>query len=84
MNLHELKENDQIIISDGTKEPPKHHTRKHFAWRLNNRTCLVHRYEPQFSRLGVKDKPNSAVVDCLQVNSLTVQRVKPEQELSSS
>lgn len=31
-----------VTISDGAKEPPKHHTNKHRAWRMSNFTGVVH------------------------------------------
>jgi hypothetical protein len=31
-----------VTVSDGAKEPPKHHTKKHSAWRRRNFTGVIY------------------------------------------
>ena len=40
-----FEKGDKVSVSDGTKEPPKHHKRKHATWEFNNFTGWVHRVE---------------------------------------
>ncbi|MCY9874031.1 hypothetical protein [Vibrio barjaei] len=41
-SIEELKRGMRVKMSDGTKEPPKHHTRKHEDWAHNNREVWIH------------------------------------------
>lgn len=34
-----------VRVSDGTKEPPKHHTKKHGAWELRNYDGFVNQVD---------------------------------------
>ncbi|AZS26281.1 hypothetical protein [Vibrio anguillarum] len=70
-----LMKNEVVKISDGSIEPPKHHTKKHARWHNKNRTVLVHRFEPAYGLLGVKSRENCVLVDCLNVRQLTVHRL---------
>lgn len=74
-DLTTLDQHEVLRISDGTPPPPKHHTKKYWRWQNKNRVCLVHRYEPQYKLLGVKDKVDSCLVDNLSTVGLNVYKL---------
>ena len=43
-DFEQLKKGQTIFVSNGEKEPPKHHTRKHKTWSLRNYKGFVHHF----------------------------------------
>ncbi|WP_199438699.1 hypothetical protein [Vibrio owensii] len=52
-SLTELQVGMKVKISDGTKEPPKHHTKKHSDWSYRNRIGYVYSVEPEYGSFGL-------------------------------
>jgi len=43
--MSNFKKGDPVRVSNGEKEPPKHHTRKHAKWRFRNYDGFFHEYD---------------------------------------
>jgi len=56
MDLTTLNKNDKITISDGSKEPPKHHNKKHSAWKDKNKTCYFQNNLPEYNQIQICDR----------------------------
>lgn len=65
-----LNENQRIVVSDGQPEPPKHHTKKHRLWTLNNYTGYFYGFEYSCGRYEIKisSKPGSMLVNVYPAN----------------
>lgn len=66
-----LQINDLIRISDGTKQPPKHHSKKFRRWAMTNQTCLFNGLDI-CNRIKVKDKPDPVMVFSHSLDGLQV------------
>lgn len=65
-----LKRNTKIKVSDGMKEPPKHHTKKHASWKHRNYVGFLYGTEQFGGPLYVRvtDKIGSMLVNCYPIN----------------
>ena len=45
----------RVIVSDGTPEPPKHHTRKHASWSMRNYHGYFDRYDKLMDKVMVDE-----------------------------
>jgi hypothetical protein len=74
MNLNELKKGTPIRISNGEKQPPKHHTKKLSAWKSKNRVGYFYEYEEEYNKIAVAHTPDChGLVDVLSLNDISVE-----------
>ncbi|POB47102.1 hypothetical protein [Vibrio vulnificus] len=78
-DLSSLQINDVIRISDGTKKPPMHHSRKLADWENQNQVCLFNGLVEGGERLSVKDKPVPSAVYYVDLANLQVFKQSEEQ-----
>lgn len=76
-DLSTLEINDVIRISDGTKQPPKHHTKKLSRWTQKNQTALFHGLEHNNTMIKIKDKPDPIMVHWVSLDGLQVFKQVP-------
>ena len=65
-----LNKNQFILVSDGQPAPPKHHTKKHRLWTLNNYTGYFYGFEYSCGRYEIKirSNPSSMLVNVYPAN----------------
>lgn len=79
-DLEALSKGDKVHVSDGTQEPPKHHSKKHRSWSFRNYTGFLYRHGPSCGRyeITIAPHPNSTVVNCYGINDRTFSIVEEE------
>lgn len=72
-DFEQLKKGQTIFVSNGEKEPPKHHTRKHKTWSLRNYKGFVHHFTFSGGRyeLAVDSTGNAVMVNCYGIDQCT-------------
>lgn len=80
MDLSTLKKGDKISISDGSKEPPLRHNKKHSAWKDKNKTCYFQENLPQYGQIQICDNMPSEnsrmnVFWAVGVSNLTIEKI---------
>lgn len=58
MNFENIKKGTALTISDGTPQPPKHHTKKLAAWKIKNHTGYFYGYEPEYNKILLASSPS--------------------------
>lgn len=73
-DLSTLKKGQLVKISNGEKEPPKHHKKKLSAWQTYNRTGYVYEYEADYNNLCLATNPECrGVVFATSMKGVTVE-----------
>ena len=76
INLNTLKKGQLVKISNGEKEPAKHHTKKHAAWEQYNRQGYVYEYEAEYHKLSLGTNPQcQGIVMAISATKLTVELI---------
>ena len=74
MKIKDLKKGMYVRISNGEKEPPKHHNKKHSAWSLKNRTGYIREIEEDYNIIQLACTKNlSGVISCERLDHLSVE-----------
>lgn len=72
INLNTLKKGQLVKISNGEKEPSKHHTKKHAKWETYNRQGYVYEYEADYHKLALGTNPEChGIVHVISMNGVT-------------
>ncbi|EGQ9284349.1 hypothetical protein F7U66_00580 [Vibrio parahaemolyticus] len=69
--LSDLKVGMLVSISNGEKEPPKHHTKKHKLWSSRNRKGYVFSVEPEFGSFGLVERFDDISATGMRVRVIT-------------
>ncbi|MDI4654259.1 MULTISPECIES: hypothetical protein [Pseudoalteromonas] len=74
-DFEQLATGQVIFVSNGEKEPPKHHTRKHKSWSFRNYQGFVHRFGFSAGRyeIVVGTSRSSVMVNAYGIDQLTFQ-----------
>lgn len=74
-DFEHLKKGQVIYVSNGEKEPPKHHTRKHKTWSFRNYRGYVYRFGYSGGRyeIGIDESRSGILVKVYGITDLTFQ-----------
>ena len=77
MNFENIKKGTLLTISDGTPEPPKHHTKKLAIWKTTNRTGYFYGYEPEYNNILLAYSPSlRGVINVISMKNLNISKTK--------
>ena len=83
-DFEQLIKGQRIHISNGEKEPPKHHTKKHKSWYLRNYVGFVYRFGYSAGRyeIAVDSTGTGILVNVYDMNQMIFQVEVKERVLS--